>query len=138
MLSSEELKIQNTELYFNLKKACFELSKNIHSQSSSSLTEIEAYADELEFIALTQLENIISFNKDPKIIIQAIYYINQVYAIPPLRHHNIDWFCHILSILTELVVHHCCLEGEPLKFAYSLRENLTENLNEYNDIIITA
>jgi hypothetical protein len=85
-----------------LKSACYGVATNtMWAQRPVDVASIEAVAAEFFKIAADQEEFVRGQDRDPNLIVRAVWYLNHSHAMPPMRD-DTQWFYDMLQVLVEL------------------------------------
>jgi hypothetical protein len=128
--------------YNDIRKSCFELATHLMwekgawtiNKIESNLSELNSIAEKLYKIAEDQFESRKNLEINSEIVSRAIYYINRVHTIPPLRG-NYVWFENTLDVLLEIVCPNTLLkeESEHILFLNDIEKGLEISRNDAID-----
>jgi hypothetical protein len=117
-----------------VREACFNLAEDLMWEKDAlrtenieeNIKELSGMTDKLLKIALDSYYQVENLENGQDILIQAINYIEQAHAIPPLRG-NYSWFSDTLHTLLELCNPNSIVGEELLPFI----DNLEAGINDY-------
>lgn len=117
-----------------VREACFNLAEDLMWEKEAlrtenleeNMKELSGMTDKLFEIALDSYYQVENLKNGQDILIQAINYIEQAHAIPPLRG-NYSWFSYTLHTLLELCNPNSMVGKELLPFI----DNLEAGINDY-------
>src|SRR5690554_6198470 len=96
----------------NLEEACLKVARtNMWSNRPVDASPMIEYQKEMVAIALKALKQFECLGATEQDVADAIHYIEQVYALPPIGN-NLDWFCSTLFTILELTFPHSRVSGE--------------------------
>ncbi|RDH41427.1 hypothetical protein [Zooshikella ganghwensis] len=113
-----------------IKQACYKVARtNLSGEKLLDLNFITSYQKQLTSIALDALERYSDLGATEPDIVNAINYINHIYAIPPIKD-NPKWFDSLLDTLLSVAFPNAGLTEESKPFARKLGEGIKESLCE--------
>jgi len=111
-----------------IEKACLEVAQtNMFEGKPIDAEPMIAYHQKLVAIGLEALEHHKGSGATEQDIANAIYYIAQVYALPPIKD-NIKWFSETLHTILEIAFPNSGITGNAVSFAKKLMAGLKEQL----------
>jgi hypothetical protein len=114
-----------------LEQACYELARSIRWKDDRvdevlARGMVEGYVRD----ALFHEEYLVGRGRDPNFVVDAVRYLAQVHAIPPLEG-NMDWFRTALEVLVELACPNAGVTEAQRKFFDELEEGIAESRADY-------
>lgn len=111
-----------------IEEACMKVSRtNMWDNKPVDASPIVNYQQDMTAIALEALEHFESLGATEQDIANAIHYIDQVYALPPIKN-NLAWFENTLRTILEPAFPNGGVSGKAAMFAKKLILGLQEQI----------
>ncbi len=112
----------------SIQNACLKVARtNMWDNKPSDTSPMLEYQEELTQIAIEALEHFNELGAKEQDVADAIHYIEQVYAMPPIKS-NIVWFKETLFTILELAFPNGGVSDEAARFAKRLIAGLKEQM----------
>ena len=111
-----------------IEEACFKVARtNMWENKPIDASPIIKYQQDMIVLALEALEHFESLGATEQDIANAIHYIEQIYALPPIKN-NRAWFESTLRTILELAFPNSAVSGEAAMFAQKLMSGLQKQI----------
>lgn len=112
----------------SIQNACMSVARtNMWANKPSDTSPIINYQEQLVKISLNALEEFKELGAKEQDISDAIHYIEQVHALPPIGN-NVDWFKERLFTLLEIAFTDSGISDEAARFANKIISGLNEQM----------
>lgn len=112
----------------NLEEACLKVARtNMWDNRPVDASPMIEYQKEMVVIALRALEQFEGLGATEQDVADAIHYIEQVYALPPIGN-NLDWFDRTLFTILEPAFPNSSVSGEAARYAEKLLSGIREQI----------
>lgn len=109
-----------------LEEACLKVARtNMWDNRSLDASPLIEYQKEMVAVALRAVEHFQSLGATEQDVADAIHYIEQVYALPPIGN-NLDWFDKTLFTILEPAFPNSSVSGAAARFAERLMSGIQE------------
>ncbi len=111
-----------------IEEACLRVARtNLWDNKPHDATMIINYQKKIVVVALKALEHFESLGATEQDVADAIHYVDQVYALPPIKD-NVAWFNSTLHTILELAFPNGGVTDEAARFAEKLISGLNEQI----------
>ncbi|PCI21043.1 hypothetical protein COB64_00790 [Candidatus Wolfebacteria bacterium] len=115
-----------------LKGACLEVARtNMSTNKPTDADHITDYQKEIFIIANEALDQFAALGACEEDVVDAVHYINQVFAIPPIRN-NSEWFHGVLYTLLEIAFPNGEISGSAKRFATKMVVGIEGQIGKAN------